>query len=86
VSVHFATEDKRRTRLLVRRLSELGLCTGAKKETVIAWPGVDTVRFWNRGWPCRFERFLDHVKITCTAGVCEAKAYLGVTPGFSLLG
>jgi hypothetical protein len=42
---------------------------------------------WKRGWPCRFERYLDHVKIACAAeGVGEAKAYLGVAPSISLLG
>jgi len=87
VGVHFATEGKRRTRYLCGRLSELGFCTGAKKEAVIAWPGVDAVRLWKRGWPCRFERYLSHVKIACAAdGVREAKAYLGVAPRFPLLG
>jgi hypothetical protein len=54
---------------------------------MIDWPGVDTVRLWKRGWRCRFERYLDLVKISCTAdGVREGKAYLGVAPSFSLLG
>jgi hypothetical protein len=87
VGAHFATENKRRTRYLCTRLAELGFCTAAKKEAVITWPGGDTVRLWKRGWPCRFERYLDHVKIVCAVdGVREAKAYLGVAPSFSLLG
>jgi hypothetical protein len=87
VGVHFATEGKRRARHLCAGLAELGLCTAAKKDALLAWPGADVVRLWKRGWPCRFERYLDHVKVTCAAGdVSEAKAYIGVAPSFSLLG
>jgi hypothetical protein len=87
VGVHFATWGKRRARDLCARLAKLGLCTAAKKGALLAWPGADTVRLAKRGWPCRFERYLDHMKIVCaTGGVSEAKAYLGVAPSFSLLG
>jgi hypothetical protein len=87
VGVHFATGERRRARHLCTRLAGLGLCAPTKKDALLAWPGADAVRLWKRGWPCRFERYLDHVKITCTADrVTEAKAYLGIAPSFSLLG
>ncbi len=87
VGVHFATGGRRRTRVLCGRIAELGFCAGAKKDALLAWPGVDAVRLWKRGWTCRFERYLDHVKVSCAAGgVSEAKAYLGIAPSFGLLG
>ena len=86
VGVHFGLEGKRRSRFLCTRLAELGLCAEPKRKAVIAWPRVDTVQLWKGGWPCRFERYLDHIKVTCGEdGLREAKAYLGIAPTLSML-
>jgi hypothetical protein len=85
VGMHFRTGEPVADERLLRDLVDLGLCTPAKLRALLAWPRIDTVRLWKRGWPCRFERYLNHIKTTCAAGeVSEAKAYLGVAPGFSL--
>jgi len=86
VGMHFRTGEHLADERLLRDLVDLGLCTPAKRRALLAWPRIDIVRLWKRGWPCRFERYLNHIKTTCAAGeVSEAKAYLGVAPGFSLL-
>jgi hypothetical protein len=85
VAMHFRTGGHRADARLLRDLVDLGLCTPAKRRALLAWPRIDVVRLWKRGWPCRFERYLNHIKTTCAGGeVSEAKAYLGVAPGFSL--
>ena len=87
VGVHFPSAGGLSVRHLLDELVGLGLCTTAKRRAVLAWPRVTRVRLRRRGWPCRFERYLNHVKVTFAGGeVCEAKAYLGVAPGFSLIG
>jgi hypothetical protein len=85
VGVHFSSASAR-SRVL-DTLVALGLCTPAKARAVLAWPRVMKVRLSKHGWPYRFERYLNHLKVTCAGGTaCEAKAYLGVEPGFALLG
>lgn len=87
VGVHFPSAGGLGVRRLLDELVGLGLCTTAKRRAVLAWPRVTGVRLWRRGWPCRFERYLNHVKVTCAGGeLCEAKAYLGVAPAFWLIG
>ncbi|MGH7898535.1 MAG: hypothetical protein ACREQQ_11320 [Candidatus Binatia bacterium] len=82
VGVHFPTAEER----LLDRLIDRGVCTAARKLAVRAWPRVATVNLWKRGWPCRLQRYLNHVKVTCTGeGPREAKAYLGVSLGLCLI-
>ncbi len=72
----------------IDRLAHEGLCTSAKREAVLAWPGYDT--FWTapRAWPVAeigprgfCLRALSHLKVVCRPErPPEAKAYLVFGP------
>ena len=68
---------------LFGRLESRGLCSAAKRDAALAWPGYDT--FWTAAaaWPMAagaggyFLRRLSHVKVACEPDrIPEAKAYL----------
>jgi hypothetical protein len=86
----FPRQPPRETRwsALFARLEERGLCSPAKQEAALAWPGYDT--FWTAAehWPVHelgphgiCVRTLSHVKVVCHPdGEPEAKAYLMFGP------
>jgi hypothetical protein len=77
-----------RWRDLFGRLIERGLCSPAKRDTVLAWPGYDT--FWTAPdrWPVdplgpggSCIRVLSHIKVVCHPDRDpEAKVYLAFGP------
>lgn len=60
-----------RWQLFLDHLVTTGLCTPAKRNALLAWPGYDQKAF--------FGRFITHIKIVCQPGIpLEAKGYLGL--------
>jgi len=68
-------QDRRRIGLL-RRLTELGLCSGDKAAALEAWVGDERLVDPSVPWPCRTERWLD-IKVVRGPESAFAKAYLG---------
>jgi hypothetical protein len=73
--------------VLLERLVERDLCSPAKRDSLLAWPGYDT--FWTapQRWPAELGprgaciRLLSHLKVVCGLGRDpEAKAYLVFGP------
>ena len=60
------------------RLVELGLCTIAKRDAVLAWPGIAADVLRHERWPSVVGRRLNHVKIVHDGRRLLAKAYLRV--------
>lgn len=59
------------------RLVELGLCTAAKRDGLLAWPGYSFEDFAHELWPSLVKRRVNHVKLVYEPGrPPEAKAYL----------
>ncbi|HEX8271362.1 MAG TPA: hypothetical protein VF615_01850 [Longimicrobiaceae bacterium] len=58
-------------------LVELGLCTAAKREGLLAWPGYSFEDFAHELWPSLVKRRVNHVKLVYEPRrPPEAKAYL----------
>lgn len=75
--------DPRRAALL-DRLVAAGLCTAEKRDAALAWPGSTRVVHARSSTPARLRRWLD-IKLGFRPGLpLEAKAYLGISPAFSL--
>jgi hypothetical protein len=65
------------------RLVELGLCTAAKREGLLAWPGYSFENFAHELWPSLVKRRVNHVKLVYEEGrPPEAKGYLCAFSGF----
>lgn len=59
------------------RLVELGLCTAAKRDGLLAWPGYSFENFAHELWPSLVKRRVNHVKLVYEEGrPPEAKGYL----------
>lgn len=72
---------------LLKRLVEREICSPAKRDALLAWPGYDT--FWTapQRWPAELGprgacvRLLSHLKVVCGPGrEPEAKGYLAFGP------
>lgn len=65
------------------RLVELGLCTAAKRDGLLAWPGYSFEDFAHELWPSLVKRRVNHVKLVYEQGrPPQAKAYLCAFSGF----
>ncbi len=65
------------------RLVELGLCTAAKRDGLLAWPGYSFEDFAHELWPSLVKRRVNHVKLVYEEGrTPQAKAYLCAFSGF----
>ncbi len=59
------------------RLVELGLCTAAKRDGLLAWPGYSFENFAHELWPSLVKRRVNHVKLVYEEGRPPgAKGYL----------
>lgn len=72
---------------MLDRMVSRGLCTAAKREAVLAWPGWDSVKTASGAWPAAarsagfMARCLSHFKLVSTPEAePEAKAYLLFSP------
>jgi len=84
IGVHFRTSDE--VHPLLDRLVDTGLCTVGKRQAVLAWERVVTLRLRRDGWLCRLYWYLDHIKVVCGPdGPLEAKVYLGIAPSLCLV-
>lgn len=62
---------------LLDRLVELGLCTAARRDGLLAWPGYSFEDFAHELWPSLVKRRVNHVKLVYEEGrPPEAKGYL----------
>jgi len=70
---------------LLDRMVEAGACAAEKAAALAAWPGRELVDLPGVGWPICVTRQLSHLKIVHEPeGGPLAKAYLTVTPAFTL--
>ena len=84
IGIHFRSSDE--IHLLLDRLVDAGLCTVDKRQPVLAWERVVTLRLRRDGWLCRLYWYLDHIKVVCGPdGPLEAKVYLGIAPSLCLV-
>jgi hypothetical protein len=73
-----------RRKALLDRLVAGGLCAPDKRDAALAWPGSTRVVHASSSTPARLRRWLD-IKLGHRPGLpLEAKAYLGISPVFSL--
>lgn len=70
---------------LLERLVADGSCSVEQARALSTWPGLEEVAIEGLRWPALLERSLE-LKLVCGGRTLEAKAYLGFTPRFSLLG
>lgn len=64
-------------RAFLDRLVRLGLCSAAKRDALLAWPGATVTTFDHELWPSILIRRLHHIKLVIhPGGRLEAKAYL----------
>lgn len=71
-------------KVLLDRLVASGLCTPEKRDAALTWPGSTRVVHARSSTPARLRRWLD-IKLGFRPGLpLEAKAYLGISPVFSL--
>jgi hypothetical protein len=73
-----------RWRALLDALVVEDLCSGEQASALAAWPGESAATLPGLGWPALLERSLN-IKIVLEGAEAAAKAYLGLTPMFSLL-
>lgn len=73
-----------RARALYGRLVERGLCSPARRDALLSWPGTDRELIEGYGWPATVHRLLDAKVVVHGDGRLEAKSYLGVNPRFVL--
>jgi hypothetical protein len=79
IGIHFRSSDE--IHLLLDWLVDAGLCTVDKRQAVLAWERVVTLRLRRDGWLCRLYWYFDHIKVVCGPdGPLEAKVYLGIAP------
>jgi hypothetical protein len=78
IQFYYAARDPR-WRPLLDGLVARGVCTPAKRDAVLAWPGRERLTLPGRKWPSELRRELE-LKLVCRADPerpLEAKAYLG---------
>ncbi|HEX2568113.1 MAG TPA: hypothetical protein VH877_01060, partial [Polyangia bacterium] len=78
IQFYYAARDPR-WRPLLDELVDRGVCTPAKRDAVLAWPGRERLTLPGRRWPSELRRELE-LKLVCRADrgrPLEAKAYLG---------
>ena len=78
IQFYYAARDPR-WRPLLDALVARGVCTPAKRDAVLAWPGRQRLTLPGRRWPSELRRELE-LKLVCRADPArplEAKAYLG---------
>jgi len=78
-------DEEAAVRRLVERLIELGACDPEKGAAVLGWPGQAKIDLPGAGWLVRLERQLNLKVVPGPDGALEAKAYLALTYGFTLL-
>ena len=65
-------------RAFLEALVARGLCSRAKCDALLAWPGVRSERLAHELWPSHVGRWVNHVKVVCGDAEPRAKAYLCV--------
>ncbi len=68
-------------RALLAVLVRTSLCTPAKRDALLSWPGISVGWLPGAAEPRVLQHYISHVKLSCSiAGDRQAKAYFGITP------